>query len=90
MSLSKLKVALSNTESQLKVEKLCSLAKYNRMKKLEELIVKLGYDPNDCKAAEEIIKKKNAYIVGLQKQLKIPSTKDPQTKEMAENGCDKE
>ena len=59
MSLSKLKVALLNMESQLKLEKLYSLAKDNRMKKLEELVVKVGYDPKDHKETEEIIKKKN-------------------------------
>ena len=89
MSLSKLKLALSNLQSQLKIEKLSPLAKDNRMKTLEELVVKVGYDPKDCKAAEEINKKKNADIVALRKHLKIPSIEDSRTKNMAENEDDK-
>lgn len=77
MSLSKLKVALSNVQSQLKIEKLSSLAKEDRLKSLEDLIVKVGYDPKDYKAVEENIKKKNANISTLCKQLKLPSTEDP-------------
>ena len=65
MSLSKFKLALSNMESQFKLEKFSSLAKDNRMKKLEELVVKVGYNPKDFKVVEEIIKKKNADIAAL-------------------------
>jgi hypothetical protein len=48
---------------------------------LEELVLKIGYDPANVKAAEEMIKKKNADIASLRKQLKLPPTEDPQTKE---------
>ena len=78
MSLSKLKAALSNVQSQLKIEKLSSLAKDNRLESLEDLVVKFGYDPKYCKEFEEIIKKNNENIYVMCKQLKFPSTKDPQ------------
>ena len=65
MSLSKLKVALSNMQSQLKIEKLSCLDKDNRINTLEELVVKVGYDPNKCKETEEIIKMKNVDITTL-------------------------
>jgi hypothetical protein len=42
------------------------------------------------KQAEELIKKKNADIASLRKQLKISSTEDPQAKEMAETEGHKE
>ena len=64
-------------QSQLNIEKLSCLAKDNRIKTFEELVVKVGYDPTNCKAAEEIIKKKNAWISALQKKLKLPSIEDP-------------
>lgn len=70
MSLSNSKAALSNMQSQLKIEKLSCLSKDNRIKALEELVVKVGYEPHNCKGAEEIIKKKNAGIATLRKQLK--------------------
>lgn len=41
MSLSKLKVAFSNVQSQVKIEKFSSLAKDNRLKSLEDLVVKV-------------------------------------------------
>ena len=50
------------------------------MKTLEDLIVKIGYDPKDCNATEEILKKKNVDIAALRKQLKLPSIEDPMTK----------
>lgn len=85
MSLSKLRTALSNVQSQLKIEKFSYLAKDSMLKSLENLIVKIGYDPKDCKAIEEILKKKNIEIAALKKQLKLPSTEDPKTREMANN-----
>ena len=84
MSLSKLRTALSNVQSQLKLEKISSLAKDNRIKSLEDFVIKVGYDPKDVKAGELLLKKKDADIVALKKQLKFPSTEDPLTKDMAE------
>jgi hypothetical protein len=66
------------------LEKMSSFAEDNKIKTLEELVLKIGYDPANVKAAEEMIKKKNANITALRKQLKLPPTEDPQTKEIAE------
>jgi len=60
------------------------LVKDTRIKSLEDLVIKLSYDPGDVKAVEEIVRKKNADIATLRKQLKLPYTKDPQTKELGE------
>jgi hypothetical protein len=83
-STAKLRTSLSNTQTQLKLEKMSSFAKDNSIKTLEELVLKIGYDPANVQAAEEMIKKKNADIAALRKQLKLPPTEDPQTKEIAE------
>jgi hypothetical protein len=40
--------------------------------------------------SEEMIKKKNADIASLRKQLKLPPTEDPQTKEIAEKEGEKD
>ena len=48
-------------------------------------MIKIGYDPKDVKVVEEILKKKNADIAALTKQLKLPSTEDPKTKEIEES-----
>jgi hypothetical protein len=86
----KLQVSLNNVQTQLKLEKVSSLAKDNKIKSLEELVLKIGYDPSNVKAAEELLKKKNADIASLRKQLKISATEDPQAKEMAETEGHKE
>jgi hypothetical protein len=51
---------------------------------LEELVLKIGYDPSNLKAVEEILQKKNVDIASLRKQLKFPPIEDAQTKEIAE------
>jgi hypothetical protein len=51
---------------------------------LEELVLKIDYDPMNVKATEEMIKKKNADIASLRKQLKLPPTEDSQAKEIEE------
>jgi hypothetical protein len=66
------------------MEKISSFAKDNKIKTLEELVLKIGYDPANVKAAEEMIKKKNEDIASLRKQLKLPPIEDLQTKEIAE------
>jgi len=71
------------------MEKVFSLAKDNGIKSLEDLVVKIWYDPKDVNAVEEIIKKKNLYIAALRKQLKLPATEDPLTKEIEENEAQK-
>jgi hypothetical protein len=80
MTAAKLQVSLNNVQTQLKLEKVSSLEKDNKIKSLEELVLKIGYDPSNVKAAEELLKKKNVDIASLRKQLKIPATEDPQGK----------
>jgi hypothetical protein len=53
-------------------------------------VLKIGYDPLNVKAAEEMLKKKNADIASLRKQLKLPPTEDSQAKEVAEAENEKE
>ena len=81
-SAAKFQVSLNNAQTQLKLEKISSFAKDNIIKTLEELVLKIGYDPLNVKAAEEMIKKKNADITSLRKQLKLPSTEDSQAKDV--------
>jgi hypothetical protein len=64
------------------LEKISSFAKDNRIKTLEELVLKIRYDPSNVKAVEEMIKNKNANIISLRKQLKLPPTVDSQAKEI--------
>lgn len=52
---------------------------------MEDLVIKLGYDPNSVKFAEEMIKRKNDDIQSLRKQLKLHTTEYPQTKEIGEH-----
>ena len=47
MSLSKLQVTLAKVQSQLKMEKVSALAKDTRIKTLEDLVMKVGYDPSN-------------------------------------------
>ena len=89
MSLSKLQISLSNTQSQIRIEKIYFMAKYSRIKSLEDLIVKLGHDPTNFQAVEELLKKKNADIAALGKQLKMPVTKDPLAKGIEEDESQK-
>jgi hypothetical protein len=89
-SASKFRISLNNAQTQLKLEKISSFAKDNRIKTLEELVLKIGYDPANVKAAEEMIKKKNADIASLRKQLKLLPTEDSQAKEIAEKEGEKD
>lgn len=84
MNLFQMQVALSNAQSQLKMEKISSLSKDTRIKSLEDLVIKVGYDPLDTKVAEEIIKKKELDVIDLKKKLKLPIAHDPLTKEIEE------
>jgi hypothetical protein len=89
-STAKFQVSLNNAQTQLNMEKISSVAKDNRIKTLEELVLKISYDPANVKAAEEMIKKKNADIASLRKQLKLPPTEDSQSKEIAEKEGEKD
>jgi hypothetical protein len=53
---SKLQVSLGNVQTQLKLDNISSFAKDNRIKSLEELVLKIEYDPSNVKAAEEMLK----------------------------------
>jgi hypothetical protein len=90
MNSSKLQVSLNNIQSQLKMDNISSLAKDNKIKSLEELVLNIGYDPTNVKAAEELLEKKNDDIGSLRKQLKLPATEDSQAKEVVETKGHKE
>jgi len=77
MIASKLQASVSNIQSHLKLENTSSLAKDTKIKSLEDLVIKLGYDPNNEKVVEEIVRRKNANIAALKKRVKLPFTKDP-------------
>lgn len=67
-----------------------SLAKDTKTKALEYLVIKLGYNPSDIKAVEDMIKNKNAGIEALRKKLKILTIEHPQTKEITQLKVEKE
>jgi hypothetical protein len=67
MTSSKLQVSLNNIQSQLKLGKISSVAKDNKIKSLEELVLKIGYDPTNVEAIEELFKNKNVDIKSLRK-----------------------
>ena len=89
MSLSRLHVSFVNLQSELKMDKVSCLAKYNKITSLEDLVIKIWYEPNDVSATEEIIKNKNLEIATLRKQLKLPATEDTMTKDIAEGEAKK-
>lgn len=72
MAAHRLQESLDNVTVQYKLEKASSQAKDNRIKSLEDLIIKMGHDPTNIKAAEKLIKKKNEDIAALKKQLSLP------------------
>lgn len=84
MSASNLQVSLNNVQYQIKLENISSLDKDTRIKSLEDLVIKLGYNPKDIMVGEELLKKKDANISALRKQLKLLTTKDAQAKELGE------
>ena len=77
MSINKLQNTIINMRDQMKVEKASSYAKDIRIKFLEELVIQVGYDPANVKAAEQLVKKKNEDIATLRKQLKLSPTEHP-------------
>ena len=50
----------------------------------------MGYDPANIKAAELLVKKNNEDIAALRKQLKLPQSEHPQTKEIIEGQKEKD
>lgn len=79
-----LKESLRNTSTQLGLEKMSSLAKDNRAKTLEEIIVDLGHDPKDAKGIKALMKKKEEDIAAPRKQSRLPLTMHPQTTELVQ------
>ena len=57
--------SLKNTNTQLDLERMSSLAKDNIIKTLEEIIVDLGHDPKDAKGLKALMKKKEDDIAAL-------------------------
>lgn len=53
-----LKESLTNTYTQLDLERMSSTVENNRVKTLEEIIMDLGHDPKDNKGIEALMKKK--------------------------------
>jgi hypothetical protein len=89
-SASKFRVALSNAQTQLKLEKMSSFAKDNRIRRWRSWSSRSVTTLRTSRLAEEMIKKKNADIASLRKQLKLPPTEDPQAKEIAEKEGEKD
>ena len=82
--------SLNNISTQFQLEKASSQAKDTRIKSLEVLVIELGHDPKDVKAAKKIIKKKNDDIVAMKKKLKIHPLHHPQTIEVIEKQKEEE
>ena len=66
-----------------------SLEKNDIINSLEDLVVKIRYDPTDVNAAKKIIKEKNLDFSALRNQLKLPVTEGPLTKDLEENKAQK-
>jgi len=62
-----LQCSLDNTIAQLHWEKASSLAKDNRIKSFEEIIMELGHDPKNAKGIKALIKKKEEDVAALRK-----------------------
>ena len=90
MSAQKLQNTISNMQDQMKLEESSLYAKDLRIKTLEELVLQVGYDPANIKAAELFVKKKNEDIAALRKQLKLPQSEHPQTKEVIQEHNEKD
>ena len=86
----KLQDSLENTTAQLHLEKASSQAKDNRINTLEEIIIRLGHNTKYAKGIEALIKKKDDDIAALKKQLKLPSSRHPQTAEIIKQNSEEE
>ena len=90
MSAQNIQNTLINVRDQLKLDKSSSYSKDIRIKSLEELVIEVGYDPQNIKDAKELIKKKNVDIAALRKKLKFPPTEHPQAKEILQESNEKD
>jgi len=86
----RLENSLNNTAAQLELEKASSLAKDNRIKSLEDIIIELGHDPKDPKAIQTLLKIRDADLATLRKKVKIPATIHPQIDEVAQQKQEQE
>lgn len=59
------------------MERTSYFEKYTRITSLEDVLIKLGLNPKDINATQDIIKKKNEDIQALRKRLKLPTTEHP-------------
>jgi hypothetical protein len=59
----------------LKLEKISSFSKDNRIKTLEEQVLEIRYDPSNVKLVEEMLKKKNTDITSLRKLVEPSSNR---------------
>jgi len=84
MLANQLKESLTNTNTQLDLERMSSITKDNRIKTLEEIIMDLGHDPKDAKGIKALMKKKEDDIAALKKQLRLPATMHPLIAELAQ------
>lgn len=71
------------------MKKVFALAKYIRIKTLEDLVIKVGYKPEKINAIEELVKKNNLDIETLRKQLKFPAIEYPLSKDIEEKKTQK-
>ena len=71
----KLQNSLDNTAAQLHLEKASSLAKDNRVKSLEEIIIGLGHDPKYVKGVESLNQEERRRHCYLEKAAKATSFK---------------
>jgi len=60
------------------------MAKDSRIKYLEDLLIQLGYNPSNIAVAETLVRRKNAIIASLRRQLKMPVTEDLMANEIEE------
>lgn len=90
MSAYKLQNTISNMQDQMKMDKASLYAKDLRIKALEYLVLQIGYDPTNIKVAEPLVKKKNEDIAASRKQLKLPQSEHPQTKEVLQEQKEKD
>lgn len=67
------------------MEMISSTAKDTKIKSLEDLVMKIGYDLSKLAVAETLVRKKNADIASLKRQLKMLVTEDPIAKEIEAN-----
>ena len=74
----------------MNLDKASLYAKDLRIKALEELVLQVGYDPTNIKAEKLLVKKKNEDIAALRKQLKLPQSEHPQTKEFLQEQKEKD